>query len=178
MKLRITFYISLFLTSAVLFISCQKKESTGIAPTYGTTGNPNPGNQTVTGSTTFSNPATENSSQPVGGPGWSNPTCGSTNSMTLKGFSDDTDVTLNFAAPIKTGTYAVGSAPSGTVVCALTLVNAAGQPKGIIWYGRSGSVVVNTTSTSISAAFTNIVCTQQTFNYPQVIVSGNLGCSP
>jgi hypothetical protein len=172
------YFLITFLTAIITLVifSCEKKQSDGIAPTYGTTGNPHPNEQTVTGSTTYSNPATKNTALIVGGSGWSNPTCGSTKSVTLKGVSNETDVTLSFATAIKSGTYAIATIP-GSQACALTIVNAPDQPAGIIWYGKSGSVAVTTTSSSINAKFTNIVCTQKNFNFPVVSASGTLSCS-
>lgn len=168
--------------SAVLVFSCAKKKDNGaITPTYkedatGTGGNPNVGNQTVTGTATLTNPATTNSSLLVGGNGWSNPTCISTNSITLKGVNGSIDVTLNFLFPPTTGTYAIASNP-GPMACSMIVNNAPNQPSGIVWYGKTGQVVVNTTTTAINASFSGVVCTQQNFNFPTVGVSGNLGCN-
>lgn len=167
----------LCLVSFVLLAACEKKESNHISPGYGATGNPNPGAQTVTGNTTPTNPATENTSIVVGGIGWTNPTCGSTFSVTLIGTNGTTQVALSFAKAAVTGTYAISSTPSGTISCAMTIVNAPDQPAGITWYGKSGSVVVNTTSASINASFQNVICTQQNFGFPTVSASGFLGCS-
>jgi hypothetical protein len=162
---------------SALFISCEKKKnSTGIAPTYGTTGNPNPPNITVTGSTTYTNPATENTSIYVGGSGWTNPTCASVNSVTLKGYNGNIDITLSFSSPAKTGTYNIGGTPANNI-CAMTLVNAPSQPAGVVWVGKTGVVVVNTTSTAINAQFSGIVLTQQNFNFPTVTATGAIGCS-
>lgn len=171
--------LSVSVLTLVIFVgilSCTKKKSEGIKPGYGTTGNPNPNNPTVTGSTTYTNPATDNSSIGVGGSGWSNPTCGSTSSITLKGYNAGTEVTLSFLGAAKSQTYAIGTTVSSGI-CALTIVNAPSQPNGIVWYGKSGTVVVNTTSNSINATFANIVCTQSNFNFPTVTASGVLGCS-
>lgn len=157
-------------------LSCNKKKSTGITPTYGSTGNPNPNNPTVTGNTTPTNPATENTSMYIGGSGWSNPSCGTTNSIALKGYNGAIDVTFSFNAAITTGTYAVGAA-AGPSVCAVTILNAPNQPSGITWFGRSGTVVVNTSTAGINASFTGLVCTQSTFNFPTVTASGFIGCT-
>ncbi len=168
--------------SASLIFSCaKKKEDNRITPTYkedatGTGGNPNVGNQTVTGTATLTNPATQNSSLLVGGAGWSNPTCSSTNSITLKGINGGVDVTLSFLFPPTSGTYAIAANPSSQS-CAMTVVNAPNQPSGIVWYGKTGQVVVNTTTASINASFSGVLCTQQNFNFPTVGVSGNLGCN-
>src|SRR5436190_23518837 len=100
---------------AMLFIACligaceKKNQDNAISPSYGATGNPNPGAQTVTGNTTPTNPATENTALSIGGPGWTNPTCGSTFSITLKGFNGTTDVTLSFAKAMKTATYNIAA---------------------------------------------------------------------
>lgn len=169
--------LSLLLITVIVIVACEKKKSDGLSPTYGTTGNPHPGAQTVTGSTTHSNPATENTSLFVGGSGWTNPTCGSTGSITLRAFNGNTDVTITFAAPAKSATYNIAATPTGSSSCAMTIANAPNQPAGIVWYGQSGSVVVNTTSASISASLTNVVCVQKTFGFPTVTANGVLGCS-
>lgn len=171
---------SLLLIGLVIF-SCAKKKSDGITPTYGSTGNPYPNNPTVTGTSTLTNPATENTSMNVGGNGWSNPSCGSTNSLTLKGYNGTIDVTLAFTfststVPIHSGTYAISSS-GGLNTCQLTINNAPNQPAGTVWYGKSGTVVVNTSSTSISASFNGVVCTQASFNFPTVTANGFLGCT-
>jgi hypothetical protein len=166
----------LVLSVTVALTGCEKKStSDAISPTFGSTGNPNPNNPTVTGNAPASNPATENTAISVGGSGWSNPTCGTTYSIMLKGVMDETDVTLNFGSIIKSGPYVIG-ATTGSAQCTMVIVNAPNQPKGIVWYGKSGSVTVNTTSTSISATFKNVVCTQQSFNFPTVVASGTLSC--
>lgn len=162
---------------AGMLVSCEKKEKNSISPGYGATGNPHPGAQTVTGNATPTNPATENTSMVVGGVGWTNPTCGSTFSVTLIGYKDNTQVTLTFAKAAVSNTYAIASTPSGTNTCAMTVLNAPGQPSNITWYGKSGSIVVVTTSASINASFQNVVLTQQNFGFPTVTASGFLGCS-
>ncbi len=168
---------SVILTAFIIFACNKKEHSDAISPTFESTGNPHPGEQTVTGSSTYSNPATQNSAINAQGPGWSNPTCGSTNSVTLKSVNLTTDVTLSFAKTIQTGTYAIATIPSGYTSCALTIVNAPDQPTGIIWYGKSGVVSVTTSSNAITANFNNIICTQKNFNFPTVTASGVIGCS-
>jgi hypothetical protein len=174
----ITLSFSVFLL-IILVLACTKKKSSGISPGYEETGNPDPVEMTVTGTSTPTNPATQNTSLLVGGSGWSNPTCGTTNSISLKGINGTTDVTLSFSKKITAGptqTFQVAPTPA-TGVCALRVVNAPGQPAGIIWIGKSGTVVVNTTTSSINATFTSIQCTQANFNFPVVSVSGTLACS-
>ncbi len=162
--------------------SCKDKNSkNAITPDYGATGNPNPNNQTVTGSTTYTSPATQNTSFLVGDIGWSNPSCISTGSLSLRATKGNTDVLLTFAAPpASTGssTYAIGALPASGI-CAVTVINAPDQPAGVVWYGKSGTVVVTTNSTSINASLigSGIVCTQKDFNFPQVVITGGLGCS-
>src|SRR4051812_3422588 len=108
-------------------LSCNKKgDSNAIKPGYGATGNPNPGQQTVTGATTYSNPATDNTSILVGTSGWSNLTCSSTNSATLKGNFGSTEVILSFSEAAKTGTYAISTVP-GAGACAMSISNAPNQ---------------------------------------------------
>jgi hypothetical protein len=178
MKKRFLIVSGVIAMLCVVAIACEKKGNPdAISPTFGTTGNPNPNNPTVTGNTSYTNPATTNSSFSVGGTGWTNPTCGTTFSIMLKGLRDETDVTLSFPSIIKTGTYVVTASP-GSGQCAVTVANAPDQPSGIVWYGKSGTVVVNTTSTSISAYLSGVICTQQAFNFPTVSLSGQLGCSP
>ncbi len=174
-------FFGLALLVALAILACEKKEPfNGVTPDYkenaGTGGNPNQNNPTVTGTTTLSNPATENSSLIVGGSGWSNPTCPSTNSLALKGINGETQVTLSFAGTITSGTFAVGAVASSSV-CALSVVNAPNQPTGITWIGKGGQVTVNIAGTSINATFNSIQCTQPTFIYPVVSVSGTLSCS-
>jgi hypothetical protein len=167
-------------TVTVLLIgysSCRKKEeSTAITPDYSATGNPNPGAQTVTGATSYSNPATKNSSILVGNSGWSNLTCPSTSSSTLRGSDGSSEVVLNFSGAATTGVYAIALTPAAGA-CAMTLKNAPNQPAGIPWYAKSGNVTVSVTPSSINAYFSNIVCTQQSFNFPTVNATGTLSCS-
>jgi hypothetical protein len=179
-----TTYFKLFglvLLFTSLLMACEKKEPfNGISPDYkenaGTGGNPNQNNPTVTGTTTLSNPATENTSLIVGGSGWSNPTCPSTNSLALKGINGETQVTLSFAGTITSDTFNIASVP-GPKMCALSVLNAPNQPAGITWVGKNGKVIVNITNTAINATFSGIQCTQPTFIYPVVSVSGTLSCS-
>lgn len=166
----------LLLVAGVIVFACEKKKSDAITPTYGATGNPHPGAQTVTGTTTPTNPATENTSLAVGGTGWTNPSCETSFSTTLKGYNGTTEVTLIFATAIKSGTYSIASAANGTTACAMTILNAPGQPTNILWHGKNGSVSVTTSSSSINASFQNIVCTQQNFGFPTVTASGILVC--
>lgn len=172
------------IASVVLF-ACKKKKDETIHPTYkeeatGTASNPQPNNVTVTGTQTVANPATENSSINAGGGGWSNPSCITTNSLYLKGLNGDTEVTITFAQPPVVGqsTYNVASTP-GLNACALTVLNAPNQPSGIMWYGRSGVITVNSSTSAVSAAITGtgVMCVQSTFNFPQVYVSGVIGCN-
>ncbi len=176
MKNKLLITIGTFLVCGIFVISCDKKDPVGIGPTYGTTGNPNANNQTTTGSPTYSSPATDNTSIGVGGIGWTNPTCSTSNSLNLKGQNGQIVVTLTFPSIIKAGVYTVSQGGEANT-CALTIVNAPNQPSGIFWYGKNGLVTVTTTSANISASFSGIVCTQESFNYPTVTASGNLGCS-
>ncbi|HQQ94804.1 MAG TPA: hypothetical protein PLQ93_09630 [Bacteroidia bacterium] len=172
--------IALSLAGLAVILACEKKSSSGIGPDYkqnsGTGGNPNQNNPTVTGSSTLTNPATQNSSMLVGGTGWSNPTCPSTNSLALKGDNGESQVTLTFSTAIITGTYNIGPVP-GPSVCAMSVVNAPGQPAGIVWIAKTGMVSVNTSTSAINASFIGIQCTQPNFIYPVVSVSGTLSCS-
>lgn len=158
-------------------LSCEKKNnSNAITPDYGATGNPYPNQQTVTGSTSFTNPATENTQLLVGGTGWSNYTCLTTSSLTLRAYSGNVEVIMSFASAATSGTYAVSTQASAGV-CAITVHNAPDQPAGTVWFGKSGVVTVQTTTSSINASFNNVLCTQQTFNFPHVAISGFVACN-
>lgn len=168
------------ITAIIVTISCQKKDnSDAIAPSYGSTGNPYPNNQTVTGSTSFTNPATKNTSVDVGNTaGWTNPTCLTTGSITLRGFKGNTEVVLNFAQPVVNGvTYNIASTAQGTTACQLQISNAPDQPAGVTWYGKTGSVAITISASNITAILNNVVCTQSSFNFPTVLVTGFIGCS-
>jgi hypothetical protein len=177
MKKQILLVLGFIFVVGFCVLSCDKKKSDSVSPTYGSTGNPNPNNPTVTGNVTPTNPATRNTGMTIGGSGWSNLSCGTTNSISLKGSNGKSDVTLSFASIINTGTYAVGSTP-GPSVCAMTLINPDDQPAGIVWYGRSGIVSVVSSTSGINASFSNVVCTQQNFNFPTVSATGFIGCIP
>lgn len=172
--------IGLAIILSITFSCKDKNDKNAIAPDYSSTGNPFPNNQTVTGSSTYTSPATKNTSFTVGDLGWSNPSCISTQSLALRAKKDEVDVILTFASPITYSsgpiTYAISGTP-GNGACALSVLNAPDQPAGVYWYGKSGSVVVTTTSTSINANLVNVVCTQKDFNFPQVMVTGALGCA-
>lgn len=154
--------------------------TTTITPTFTAsqtgTGNPNITGQTVTGTTTLTNPATQNSSLLVDGVGWSMATCVSTNSITLKSINGSTEVTLNFLFPPTTGSYSIAASP-GAQVCLMTVLNAPNQPAGIMWYAKTGIVSINTTTSAIEATFSGVLCTQQNFNFPTVGVTGTLTCN-
>ncbi len=179
MKKQILTTASVLLIIGITIFSCKKKDESGIAPEFGNSGNPTTGNQTVTGTTTYTNPASENTVVQVGGTGWSNPTCGTTNSISLKAVNGNNDVTVSFATAISmpgTFTYAIGSTP-GPNVCAMTVLNAPNQPAGITWYAKRGQVIVNAGATSITASLKNVECTQLSFNFPTVVVNGQVSCS-
>ncbi|MES2678586.1 MAG: hypothetical protein V4635_01820 [Bacteroidota bacterium] len=165
---------------SIILFSCQKKDDRGILrPGFksesGTGGNPIKG-PTVTGTPASTNPATQNSILQTGGVGWSNPSCASTLSVTLKGVNGTIDVTLSFLTPPVTGTYAIAAAPASQA-CAMVVNNAPNQPSGTVWYGKTGVVSITATNNNITATFSGIVCTQADFAYPQVTVSGSLGCN-
>ena len=179
-KIIITIISTLFTITLILF-SCTKKEITGITPDYkenaGTAGNPNVNNPTVTGGTLAINTATQNSSLYVGGASWINPTCGSTNSLTIKGINGNINVSLTFASSPITGTYTLGTV-AGSGICSLTIIDAPNQPAGVVWVAKTGTISVTTSSLSINASFSSIKCSQETFSLTQVTVSGTLGCLP
>jgi len=188
---------ALVITSLVLFACKKKKEDDTIKPNYkedatGTASNPQPNNVTVTGTSTVTNPATENSSIYAGGAGWNNVSCASTNSLFLQSINGDCQVTLNFAIlpAIGTFTYNVASAP-GVNAVAITVTKAPNQPEGAVWYGRSGVVSVQAVTIACTGTppcpptyycnaiipGTGVSCIQSTFNFPQVTLTGVLGCN-
>jgi hypothetical protein len=181
----------LLLVGAGLFIiaSCEKKSinsDQAIAGSYkehstGTAANPNIGVVMVTGTSSLTNPATQNSSMQVGGSGWLNPTCASsgsvsgTSGVTLVGnlAGSNTTVKLFFSNIPTSGTYNLTSFGFPR----MEVYNASGQPDDITWYSKSGSVTVTTTTANIQATFSNVQCLQKTFLFPVVTVSGQLGCN-
>ncbi|MBK9283968.1 MAG: hypothetical protein IPM51_06560 [Sphingobacteriaceae bacterium] len=178
------FILSSLLALTLLFTyACKKKKDEAIKPEYkadtGTGGNPDPNNVTTTGTTTFNPIPTENSSFYAGGAGWSNPSCITTSSLYLKANNGSTEVTVTFAFPpsIGTNTYLVAS-NVGAQSCVFTVLNAPGQPENIMWYGRSGSLQVTNTGTTVSASIIGSVrCEQSNFKFPSVTVAGILGCN-
>jgi uncharacterized repeat protein (TIGR02543 family) len=126
-------------------------------------------------SSTF-NPSSFNSTLTCGGSGWSNPSCTSSSSLTLKAVNGLTEVTLMFSTIPITGSYNVHSTASPTNV-QVTVLNAPGQPCGLMWYGKVGTVNVITASNSINASFNGIQCVQFSHNFPVVSLSGSVSCN-
>ncbi|MCX8080428.1 MAG: hypothetical protein N3F09_04230 [Bacteroidia bacterium] len=181
MKIKIAFTCLLILVSFFFFCKKKNENSNAIAPTYkseatGTGANPNINNSTQTGTVPPTNPATQNSHLQVGGSGWVNPSCASTGSVVIKGINGVTEVTLTFLTPPTSGTYQV-TPTIGPNNVQVTVINAPNQPAGVVWYGKTGLVTVNTTSNSINCNLTSVQCTQQNFNFPVVSVSGVVGCN-
>ena len=183
----------LFLSSALivsgislfLVYSCTKdpNDPNAIQPTNkeestGTAANPNIGVVTVTGTSTLTNPATNNSSQPVGVSGWNNAACITSNSVVLTGSIGNTTAVLTFAAapPVGVTVYNLSSGTPVGTTARLTITNAAGQPSGIVWTSKSGTVQV-TNGSGINAIFNNIQCLQTSFLFPVCTASGTLGCN-
>jgi hypothetical protein len=180
MKKNLLFLPAIVISLSLLLFACQKKDDQGLLkPGFksenGTGGNPIKG-PTVTGTPTSANPATQNSTLLTGGVGWNNPSCASTMSVTLKGVNGTIEVTLSFLTPPVTGNYVIAAAPS-VQACAMVVNNAPNQPTGTVWYGKTGVVSVTATNNNITATFSGIICTQNDFAYPQVTVSGSLGCN-
>ncbi len=122
------------------------------------------------------NPSTQNSSINIGGAGWYSASCASTNSLTLKAINGPIDATIYFLFAPNSGTYAIAASPLPGA-CSLSILNAPNQPANVMWYGKTGQVVVNVTSGGISATLSNIQCTQQNFNFPVVVANGNISCN-
>jgi hypothetical protein len=189
MKKHIFTFTAVLAIGSIVFFACKKKDDGSIKPTYkeeatGTAANPQPNNVTVTGAPTSTTPPTNNSYLYVGGGGWSNPSCASTNNgLYLKSTNGSCEVTMNFAAPppVGTQTYQIASSP-GINAASFMVTNAPDQPAGVVWYGKSGTVVVTTaitnSITNINANIQgNVTCVQSSFGFPVVSVSGVLGCN-
>jgi len=183
MKKKLFILSGVLAMTVLLTFACKKKKDETIAPQYkadtGTGGNPDPNNITTTGTTTFAPVPTENSSFYVGGAGWSNPSCITTNSLYLKANNGATEVTVTFAFPpsVGTTTYQVAS-NVGAQTCVFTVLNAPGQPADIMWYGRSGAIQVVSTGTTVNASIIgSIRCEQSNFKFPAVTATGVLGCN-
>lgn len=169
--------------STVFIISCKEKNNDNITPTYknqstGTGANPNINQITVTGTSTVTNPATQNTALQVGSSvaGWSFDGC-ATSPNTLTGRNGNTTVQLTFGGgAVSTGTYALTPNLPLATQARMIVTNAPGQPDGIAWYSKSGSVSVVTTTLGTTATFNNIQCLQYSFLFPVVTVSGGLVC--
>ena len=182
MKKKVSIQILSLLVVFILSLTfCQKKEetppsanqssTTSITPTYVTTST-----LATTTSTNSTNTATQNSALPVGGVGWSYNSC-SASSNTLSGFNGSTQVHILFGgASIISGSYAFTSGVPTAGQARMTIVDAPGQPTGILWYSKTGSVSVITGTAGTTASFSNIQCTQSSYNFPVVTVSGSLTC--
>lgn len=174
---------TLYTTASLLFVigivifSCKKKASAGVSPTYGNTKNPTTTGQTVTGNTTYTNPATENTSLLVGDQ-YLSKFCSLTNSLSINVEDKSVQVTVQFGTTIASGgTFAVASVPNATnQACAVTILNAPNQPSNVSWYGKTGEVIVTVNTNGIKASLKNVVCTQKTFNFPTVLVTGIASC--
>ncbi len=186
---KLIFSSALLLAGISLFLvySCDKdpNDPNAIQPTNkeestGTAANPNIGVVTVTGTSTLTNPATNNSSQCVNCGGWSFEGCVNSTSVTLTGHGPGgTTAVLSFAVPPPTVGITIynlsSGAPSGTTLARLTITDATGQPAGIVWTSKSGTAAV-TGSAGVVATFNNIQCLQTSFLFPVVTASGTLSC--
>ncbi len=154
----------------LFFCFCTKKKSS--------TNTSNNNNSTTNGTPTQTiNPCTQNSTLVIGGSGWSNITCASTSSLSLKSINGLTDITVTFASPPTSGTYYQVYPSVGVGGCTIILNNAPSQPAGVIWYGIVGSVSVTTSATGIIATFVNVQCEQYDFIFPRVTLNGFLECN-
>jgi hypothetical protein len=185
--------VAVAIACAVLITSCDKDpndpnsiQGTNKEQSTGTGANPNIGVVTVTGTSTLTNPATQNSSLNVGGSGWSydacvvtTPTTGSSSLMAHNG-STGVSITFGSAPALGISTYTLTSGAPGSGQARLIVTNAPSQPEGITWYSKSGTLSVTTVTTTngnqTTTSFNNVQCLQYTFLFPVVTVSGNLTC--
>jgi hypothetical protein len=169
--------------SVFVIVSCKEKNNNNITPTYknqstGTGANPNINVVTVTGTTTTSNPATQNTAITVGGsiPGWNFDGC-ATSPNTLTGRNGNCTIQLVFGGgTIASQNYGLTAGIPTAGQARMIVYNAPGQPDGVVWYSKSGTVSVVTGTAGTTASFSNIPCLQQNFLFPVVSVSGNLTC--
>ncbi len=170
--------------TALIIVSCKDKNNNNITPTYktqsgGTGANPNINVVTVTGTMVATHPATQNSSILVGGAGWSNDGCVPSGNV-LTGYNGSTQVQIVFGGgpiPLTTTMYAFTSGIPTAGQARMTINNAPGQPDGITWYSKSGSVTTNSTSTGgRTASYSNISCVQLNYLFPIVGATGTLVC--
>ncbi|MGZ3883532.1 MAG: hypothetical protein ACXVPQ_03145 [Bacteroidia bacterium] len=185
--------LALALACGVIIVSCDKDpnnansiQGTNKEQSTGTAANPNIGVVTVTGTSTLTNPATQNSALQVSGAGWSYDACTNTSTMTgsssLTGHNGSTNVNITFGGPPPIGpsTWTLTAGNPGGGQARMMVTNAPSQPDGIIWYSKSGMLTVNTVTASTgnqtTATFNNIQCLQYTFLFPVVTVSGALIC--
>lgn len=182
-------FLPLLILGLILLTFCNKKHSAPTADSK-TTANDSivTTNTTLTPLTsetlmpaenfTLTNPCTQNSTLQVGTalPGWTFASC-LTSSLTLTGTNGTTTVLLTFGSPILTGNYVLTSSIPLPGQVRITVMDAPGQPTGILWYSKNGgtvSVVIGVSTTI--AAFTSVQCTQPLFALPIVTVSGDVGC--
>lgn len=180
-KILLSSLVVLGLTT-VIIVSCKEKNNNNITPTYrnqstGTGANPCLNCVTVTGTSTPQTPATVNSSLYTSGSGWNYNSC-ATSPNTMTGFNGSTQVQILFGGGLNVGTYAFTSGIPTSGQARMTVNNAPGQPDGIVWYSKSGSVTTSTTGGGYTATYSNIGCVQQNYLFPMVTVSGTLICIP
>lgn len=181
-KILLSSFVVLGLAASIIIVSCKDKNNNNITPTYrnqstGTGANPCLNCVTVTGTSTPQTPATENSSLLTGGSGWSYNACATTPN-TMTGYNGSTQVQILFGGGLNIGTYAFTSGIPTAGQARMTVYNAPGQPDGITWYSKSGSVTTNTTGTGgYTATYTGIGCVQQNYLFPMVTVTGTLICN-
>ena len=186
-KYKSIFFLPLIIVGLTLLTFCNKKQDLPVTDSKTTvpssTATPsatlNPlANSTEVTDFTLTNPCTQSSTLQVGTtlPGWTFAGC-LTSSLTLTGTDGTSTVILTFGSVILTGSYTLTSGVPLPGQVRMTVIDAPGQPTGILWYSKNGgtvSVVVGASTTV--AAFTSVQCTQPLFPLPIVTVSGDVGC--
>lgn len=177
--------LSVLVIAILITVSCKKKQNSGsaITPTYKdeatTTGaNPNTTQVTTTGTTATTSSANQNSSITVGGGSWSSVGCTGQTCLSGSNSTTNTNVTICFSSVPSAGTYTLVSSQSalGPGLAYMTITNPPSQPSGSTWHSTGGTVVVTTGATNITAAFSNVSCTQSGSSFPVVTASGQVGC--
>lgn len=167
--------------STLIIVSCKDKNNNSITPTYksqsgGTGANPNINVVTITTTVEPVEHATQNSVISVGGSGWNYDAC-SINGNVLTGRTGNTQVQILFGGgPVTNSTYAFTSGIPTAGQARMIVNSAPNQPESIVWYSKSGSCSVVTSTAMTTATFSNIQCVQLNYLFPVVGVSGSLIC--
>ena len=172
--------VSIVIGLGLIIASCTIKNNDNITPTYrnqstGTGANPNIHVVTVTGTQTLTNPATANTALYVGSSisGWIFESLGS-NPNKFVAHNGGTTIEIRFNGPVAAGPFALVSGNPSAGQAQMVVFAAPGQPSDIVWYSKSGTVVVSPVGPNFTATFSNVPCLQLSYLFPVVTVSGDM----